>query len=70
MTTLEQLAAVPVPADAYGPARAVVSATGAAGYRLAWALVGGRRRDPFGPTFDRPREACRLSRELNARGDR
>ncbi len=71
-------AAITVPVDAFGPARAYVQAVREGsdhapnapcdhrfGYRTYFGLDGGRRREPVGPVFERPREAGRLAAVLN-----
>ncbi len=77
-------ASIPVPVDAFGPARAYCVADhqpgdrlsnglpagrgGRTTYRVCFALEGGRRRELVGPTFERPREAARLAELLNGHG--
>ncbi len=75
---------IPVPVDAFGPARAYCVAHhqpgdrlsnglpsdrgGRTTYQVAFGLDGGRRRELVGPTFERPREAARLAELLNGHG--
>lgn len=75
-------AAIPVPVEAFGPARAYVDVVGEGPdhalyapcahryrYRLYFALDGGRRRSPpVGPSFAQPSQACRLARLVNTAG--
>jgi hypothetical protein len=70
-------AAIPIPVDAFGPSRAYAEAVSdgpdhapdapcshRSGYRVFFGLDGGRRREPVGPVFERPREAVRLAELL------
>ncbi len=75
-------ASIPVPVDAFGPARAYAEAvcdgpdhaldapcSHRSGYRVFFGLDGGRRREPVGPVFERPREAVRLAELLTGVSD-
>jgi hypothetical protein len=75
-------AAIPIPVDAFGPSRAYVEAVSdgpdhalnapcshRSGFRVYFGRDGGRRREPVGPVFDRPREAVRLAELLMGASD-
>jgi hypothetical protein len=75
-------ASIPIPVDAFGPSRAYAEAvcdgpdhapdapcSHRSGYRVCFGLDGGRRREPVGPVFDRPRDAVRLAELLTGASD-
>ena len=59
-------AAIPTPSDAYGPARAYAEVR-QGGFGAVFGLDGGRRNEPVGPVFQRPRPAIELSELFNRR---
>lgn len=59
-------AAIPTPADEYGPARAYCEVRGG-GYGVVFGRGGGRGHEPAGPVFPRPRQAIALADLLNGR---
>lgn len=61
-------AGIPTPVDEYGPARAYVEVRDG-GYGVVFGLAGGRRHEPVGPVFPRPRRALDLAALLNERLD-
>ena len=59
-------AGIPTPVDAYGPSRAYVEVR-EGGYGVVFGRDGGRRNEPAGPVFPRPRAAIALADLLNDR---
>lgn len=59
-------AGIPTPADEYGPSRAYCEVRDG-GYGVVFGRDGGRRNEPAGPTFPRPRQAIALADLLNGR---
>lgn len=59
-------AAIPTPADEYGPSRAYCEVR-EGGYGVVFGRDGGRRNELAGPVFRRPRQAIALAELLNER---
>ena len=58
-------AAIPTPADEYGPARAYCEVR-EGGFGVVFGRLGGRVNEPAGPVFPRPRQAIALADLLNS----
>jgi len=59
-------AGIPTPADAYGLARCYAEVR-EGGFGVVFGLDAGRRHEPVGPVFRRPRQAIDLAEVLNER---
>jgi hypothetical protein len=64
--TAREIERIITPSDQYGPVRAYCEVRDGR-HGVVFGLDGGRRPEPAGPTFRRPREAVRLAEELNRR---
>ncbi len=59
-------AGIPTPADTFGLARAYCEVRGG-GFGVVFGLDGGRKDEPAGPTFPKPKTAVELAALLNGR---